>query len=340
MSDDEITEFIERSRTATMATVLADGRPHLVAMWYAVLDGEIWFETKAKSQKAVNLRRDPTITVMIEDGQSYTTLRGVSIDGQAEIIDDPETNLRVGISVWERYTGPVHRRDAPVRRSDDEQPDLCARGARPAAQLGSPQARHGRDARRRQHRRIPVGESMDPNNKPKQLNSPFVTTVMKYAGKAHVWVYRKSGGKIGANWRVGAGIEEAGAHVAARAHRSEVRQDVRLAAGVHQRRAGRRSWWRRRVVATPTRSGTATWWRSPTPTSRSARDRRAVRAEVAASPEEKDEALAEAGGGLRRLRHLSELGRPRDPRDRAQATLIARCDLSHSPECWLARCVG
>ncbi len=34
------------------------GMPHLVAMWYAVLDGEIWFETKAKSQKVVNLRRD------------------------------------------------------------------------------------------------------------------------------------------------------------------------------------------------------------------------------------------------------------------------------------------
>ncbi|MGN7778878.1 pyridoxamine 5'-phosphate oxidase family protein [Mycolicibacterium sp. 22603] len=106
MSDEEIAEFIDHSRTATMATVLPNGRPHLVAMWYAVLDGEIWFETKAKSQKAVNLRRDPTITVMIEDGHTYDTLRGVSIDGTAEIIDDPETNLRVGISVWERYTGP------------------------------------------------------------------------------------------------------------------------------------------------------------------------------------------------------------------------------------------
>lgn len=106
MSDDEITEFIERSRTATMATLQADGRPHLVAMWYAVLDGEVWFETKAKSQKAVNLRRDPTVTVMIEDGLTYGTLRGVSIDGRAEIVDDPETLLRVGISVWERYTGP------------------------------------------------------------------------------------------------------------------------------------------------------------------------------------------------------------------------------------------
>jgi len=106
MSDEEVAAFVERSWTATMATVGPNGMPHLVAMWYAVLDGEIWFETKAKSQKAVNLRRDPTITVMIEDGDTYNTLRGVSIDGTAEIVDDPETILRVGISVWERYTGP------------------------------------------------------------------------------------------------------------------------------------------------------------------------------------------------------------------------------------------
>src|SRR4029078_6339898 len=102
MSDEEIGEFIERSRTATMATVLPDGRPHVVAMWYAVIDGEIWFETKAKSQKAGNLRRAPTVTVMIEDGLTYDTLRGVSIDGRGEIVEDPESLLRVGISVWER----------------------------------------------------------------------------------------------------------------------------------------------------------------------------------------------------------------------------------------------
>jgi PPOX class probable F420-dependent enzyme len=107
MSDDEIVDFIDHSRTATMATVGPNGRPHLIAMWYAVIDGEVWFETKAKSQKAVNLRRDPTITVMIEDGKTYDTLRGVSIDGHAEIVDsDPDLLLRVGISVWERYTGP------------------------------------------------------------------------------------------------------------------------------------------------------------------------------------------------------------------------------------------
>ncbi|PXW32517.1 UNVERIFIED_CONTAM: PPOX class probable F420-dependent enzyme [Williamsia faeni] len=106
MSDEEIDDFIVRSRTATMATVSAQGRPHLVAMWYGVIDGEIWFETKAKSQKAVNIRRNPTCTVMIEDGLTYNQLRGVSIEGTGEILDDPDSILKCGISVWERYNGP------------------------------------------------------------------------------------------------------------------------------------------------------------------------------------------------------------------------------------------
>lgn len=106
MSDDEIDEFVASSRNGTLATIGPDGQPHLTAMWYAVVDGEVWFETKAKSQKAVNLRRDPRITFLLEDGDTYDTLRGVSFEGTAEIVDDPDAIFRVGVSVWERYTGP------------------------------------------------------------------------------------------------------------------------------------------------------------------------------------------------------------------------------------------
>jgi PPOX class probable F420-dependent enzyme len=106
MSDAEIRAFVESSRTATMATVGPNGTPHLVAMWFGVIDGQIWFETKARSQKAVNLRRDPRITVMIEDGLTYDTLRGVSLEGTATIVDDPDALWAVGVSVWERYNGP------------------------------------------------------------------------------------------------------------------------------------------------------------------------------------------------------------------------------------------
>ncbi len=114
MTDSEIEDYLEQSRTATMATVGKDGTPHLVAMWYAVVDGKIWFETKAKSQKAVNLRRDPRITVLVEDGETYDSLRGVSFEGTAEIVEDPDRLWDVGVSVWERYNGPYTEEVKPL----------------------------------------------------------------------------------------------------------------------------------------------------------------------------------------------------------------------------------
>lgn len=114
MADDEIAAFVEQSRTATMATIGPTGTPHLVAMWFAVVDGQIWFETKAKSQKAQNLRRDDRLTFMVEDGLTYDTLRGVSMEGRAVIVDDPDALWRVGISVWERYTGPYTDEAKPL----------------------------------------------------------------------------------------------------------------------------------------------------------------------------------------------------------------------------------
>ncbi|WP_067658612.1 pyridoxamine 5'-phosphate oxidase family protein [Nocardia harenae] len=106
MSEPEITRFLATSRVATFATLGKEGVPHLTAMWYALLDGEVWFETKAKSQKAVNLRRDPRVTCLVEAGDTYDQLRGVAIEGRAEVVDDPERLFAVGVSVWERYTGP------------------------------------------------------------------------------------------------------------------------------------------------------------------------------------------------------------------------------------------
>ncbi len=113
MSDAQIAEFIDQQRTATLATTGPDGSIHLVAMWYGVIDGELWFETKAKSQKAVNLRRNPKCSLLIESGLTYDTLRGVAIEGHAEVYDDPEHALATGISVWERYNGPYSEEVRP-----------------------------------------------------------------------------------------------------------------------------------------------------------------------------------------------------------------------------------
>lgn len=114
MTESEIKSFLASRRTANLATLGANGQPHLVAMWYALIDGVIWFETKAKAQKAVNLRRDPRATVLVEDGLTYDTLRGVSLEGTCEIIDDPEALWQVGVSVWERYHGAYTEEVKPM----------------------------------------------------------------------------------------------------------------------------------------------------------------------------------------------------------------------------------
>lgn len=106
MSDDEVSSFLTQQRSATIATLGPQGRPHLVAMWYAYVDGHVWIETKAKSQKVVNLRRDPTMSFLVETGHTYDQLRGVSLEGTAEIIEDEGVVWDVCVNVFERYNAP------------------------------------------------------------------------------------------------------------------------------------------------------------------------------------------------------------------------------------------
>jgi PPOX class probable F420-dependent enzyme len=113
MADDEIDQFLAGTRSATLATVGPDGQPHLVAMWFTIIDGQLCFETKAKSQKAVNLRRNPRISVLVEDGATYDELRGVSIEGTAELSEDPDLLWRIGVNLWERYYGPYSEEVKP-----------------------------------------------------------------------------------------------------------------------------------------------------------------------------------------------------------------------------------
>ena len=108
MTDEEVADFLSGAHTLQVASINADGTPHLVAMYYAMADGRIAFWTYGKSQKVVNLRRDPRLTVMAEAGGSYGELRGVSITGTAEVADDPETVVGVGEALYPRYFGELN----------------------------------------------------------------------------------------------------------------------------------------------------------------------------------------------------------------------------------------
>jgi hypothetical protein len=61
----------------------------------------------------LNLRRNPTMTVLVEDGETYDQLRGVELVGKGEIIEDPDLIWELGVSVWSRYQMPYEESHRP-----------------------------------------------------------------------------------------------------------------------------------------------------------------------------------------------------------------------------------
>jgi PPOX class probable F420-dependent enzyme len=107
MTDAEVAEFLAAERTVQVASIGPDGTPHLVPMWFGLKDGRIAMWTYAKSQKAANLRRDPRLTCLVEAGEQYGELRGVTITGRAELTDDYDTVFSVGETLYRRYQGDM-----------------------------------------------------------------------------------------------------------------------------------------------------------------------------------------------------------------------------------------
>ena len=117
MSSDEIARFLAEPRTAALSTLDHSGAPHAAGMWFAIGGPEILMWTYAKSQKAVNLRRDPRCALLVEDGVAYGELRGVMVTGAVTLIETIEDIRSIGIALYERYTKPatgVAVEDGPI----------------------------------------------------------------------------------------------------------------------------------------------------------------------------------------------------------------------------------
>ena len=106
MTEDEVRAYLESERVLNVATLGPTGHPHLVAMWYAMVGANAVFWTFGKSQKVVNLRRDPRMSGLIESGESYDQLRGVELRGHGVIVEDYDSVLEIGKSVGVKYNGP------------------------------------------------------------------------------------------------------------------------------------------------------------------------------------------------------------------------------------------
>jgi PPOX class probable F420-dependent enzyme len=104
MSDGERRAFLMHgTRTGKLATVRADGRPHVAPIWF-VLDGDdLIFNTGARTVKGRNLRRDPRAAIVVDDENPPFSY--VRVDGVCEIDADPAAMLEWASRIGGRYMG-------------------------------------------------------------------------------------------------------------------------------------------------------------------------------------------------------------------------------------------
>ncbi|MEU3985633.1 pyridoxamine 5'-phosphate oxidase family protein [Streptomyces sp. NPDC026672] len=103
MTPGELDAFLTAQRTCRVATVSADGAPHVSALWF-VWDGtSLWLYSVVRSRRWAQLSRDPRVAVVVDSGEEYDQLQGVELSGTVEFVGEiPRTGeLRAELDVPE-----------------------------------------------------------------------------------------------------------------------------------------------------------------------------------------------------------------------------------------------
>jgi PPOX class probable F420-dependent enzyme len=106
MSETEIRNFLMSvpPHTGKLATVRADGRPHLAPVWYSLdADGSILFNTGEATVKGRNLARDPRASLCVDDERPPFSF--VVLEGTVELSDDLDEVRRWATVIGGRYMG-------------------------------------------------------------------------------------------------------------------------------------------------------------------------------------------------------------------------------------------
>jgi len=115
MTPDETRAFLlEGTRTAALATVRADGRPHVVPVWFTLDGDDLLFNTGEETVKGANLRRDARVALMVDDEEPPYAF--VSIEGDVSLSDDLDTMRHWATQIAARYMGE-DQADAYGRRN-------------------------------------------------------------------------------------------------------------------------------------------------------------------------------------------------------------------------------
>ena len=104
MSDEQLEQFLsEGTRTGKLATVKADGSPHVAPVWF-ILDGEdLLFMTGADTLKGRAISRDRRVALLVDDERPPFAF--ALIEGTVTLSTDLDEMLPVSIAIARRYVG-------------------------------------------------------------------------------------------------------------------------------------------------------------------------------------------------------------------------------------------
>ncbi|MFI5978189.1 pyridoxamine 5'-phosphate oxidase family protein [Streptomyces sp. NPDC051452] len=88
MTPGELDAFLTVQRTCRVATVSADGTPHVSALWFAWDGTSLWLYSVVRSRRWAQLCRDPRVAVVVDSGEEYDQLRGVELTGRVESVGE------------------------------------------------------------------------------------------------------------------------------------------------------------------------------------------------------------------------------------------------------------
>jgi PPOX class probable F420-dependent enzyme len=104
MSSDELDRFLSAgTRTGKLATVRADGSPHVAPIWFVLHQNDLVFMTGADTVKGKSMLRDPRVALLVDDERPPFAF--AIIEGTVTISRDLDEMLPLSIAIARRYVG-------------------------------------------------------------------------------------------------------------------------------------------------------------------------------------------------------------------------------------------
>jgi PPOX class probable F420-dependent enzyme len=104
MIGDELDQFLSMgTRTGKLATVRADGSPHVAPVWFILDRGDLVFMTGANTVKGRAMLRDPRVALSVDDENPPYAF--AIIEGTVSISRDLDEMLPLSIAIARRYMG-------------------------------------------------------------------------------------------------------------------------------------------------------------------------------------------------------------------------------------------